>query len=172
MRKPFAGKPAVEYLKDFIDTCPGLKDGSIIEVNSGGVPVGGLMKDMVLDNFMVIGDAAHQANPIHGGGIGEAFVGGKIAGEVAAEAIAAGDTSKAFLYEYNKRWWSERGDMLIQVFKLREVVESLNNEQLDWLCEELQGENLSEFSKARKFKLLAKILIKRPALIRLAGKLM
>lgn len=172
VRKPFAEKTAYEYLRDFIKTCPGLRNGSVIEVNSGGVPVGGLMKDMILDNFMVVGDAAHHANPIHGGGIGEAFVGGKIAAEVAAEAIEAGDTSRAFLQEYNRRWWAERGDTLIKVFKLREVVESLNNDELNWLCEELQGVNLSEFSKARKFGFLAKIIMKRPRLIRLTGKLM
>jgi digeranylgeranylglycerophospholipid reductase len=172
VRKPFSTDIAYNYLKKFIDTCPGLKDGSIIEVNSGGVPVGGLMKDMATDNFMVVGDAAHQANPIHGGGISEAFVGGRNAGEVAVEAIKAGDTSRKFLSRYNKRWWDERGNLLMKVFKLRTVVESMSNEDLDWLASELRGEDILEFSRAKQLKILANVLLKRPKLAFLARKLL
>jgi len=171
VRKPFSKDAAYDYLKKCIETVPGLKNGSVLEVNSGGVPVGGLLKDMVLDNFMVAGDAAHHANPMHGGGIAEAFVGGRIAGEVAAEGIAAGNTSKKFLSRYNDRWWKERGNKLMKVYKLKEVIESLNNEELNWLCHELQGMNLSDFSSANKFGLLAKILMKKPKLVLLARKL-
>ena len=172
VRKPFSSGVAHEYLKNFIETCPGLKGGSIIEVNSGGVPVGGLLKDMVTDNFMVVGDAAHHANPIHGGGISESFVGGKIAAEVAVEVIRAGDTSKEALSRYNEKWWEERGNMLTKVLRLREVTETLNNDELNWLADELYGVNLTEFSRARKFTLLAKILMKKPSLVLMARKLL
>jgi len=171
VRNPFSEDVAYDYLKKFIELCPGLKNGSIIEVNSGGVPVGGLLKDMVLDNFMVVGDAAHHANPIHGGGISEAFVGGRIAADVAVEAIKAGDTSKEFLSKYNERWWEERGNMLMKVYRLREVMDDLNNDELNWLCQELHGVNISEFSRARKFGFLAKILLKKPKLAMYARKL-
>ena len=37
VRKPWAEKPAVEYLEDFVKNNQDLKDASIVEVNSGGV---------------------------------------------------------------------------------------------------------------------------------------
>ncbi|MFH1445553.1 MAG: NAD(P)/FAD-dependent oxidoreductase [Nanoarchaeota archaeon] len=172
VRKPWASKKAIEYLKDFINSREGLKKGSIIEFNAGGVPVGAIMKDMVLDNFMVAGDAAHQVNPIHGGGISESFVGGRIAGEVASEAIKSGDISKEALSKYNELWWNERGEKLQKIEKLRKVVESMKDDDFNWLVDYLSGDDLIALSKAKKFKLLSDIMIKRPSMILLARKLL
>ena len=172
VRKPWAKKTAIEYLNDFVESKPGLKKGSIVEVNGGGVPVGGLMQEMVMDNFMVVGDAAHQVNPIHGGGIGESFVAGRIAAEVAAKAIRKGDCSKSSLSEYNRLWWKERGEKLQKLVKLREVTESLTDEELNWLAEYLQGEDLIELARSSGFRKLAFLLMKKPRLIKLAKKLL
>lgn len=172
VRKPYASKLAVQYLREFIESRPGLRKGSILEANSGGVPVGGLMKNMVMDNLMVVGDAAHQVNPIHGGGISEAYIGGRIAGEVAAEAKKAGDYSEAFLSRYNDRWWKERGDLLKKVEKLRTVTEGLSDEELDWLSENLRADDLVDLSKARGFGMLVKLFVKKPKLVGLARKLL
>jgi digeranylgeranylglycerophospholipid reductase len=172
VRKPWAKKTALEYLNDFVESKPGLKKGSIVEVNGGGVPVGALMENMVMDNFMIVGDAAHQVNPIHGGGIGESFVAGRIAAEVATRAIKKGDTSKNSLSEYNRLWWKERGEKLQKLVKLREVTESLSDEELDWLAEYLQGEDLIELARSSGFKKLAFLLMKKPRLIKLAKKLL
>jgi digeranylgeranylglycerophospholipid reductase len=171
VRKPHAGKPAIEYLRDFIESRPGLRKGSILEVNSGGIPVGGFIENMVTDNLMVVGDAAHQVNPIHGGGISEAFVAGRMAGQVASEARGAGDYSESFLSRYNERWWRERGETLRKVLKLRMVAESLSDDDLSWLAENLKGEDLIDFSKARGLAMLTRLLMKRPGLIGLARKL-
>ena len=53
IRRPWAKKTALEYLDEWIKTKPGLSKGSVIEVNSGGVPVGGFLKDSVADNLMI-----------------------------------------------------------------------------------------------------------------------
>jgi digeranylgeranylglycerophospholipid reductase len=172
VRRPWAKKTALEYLNDFVESKPGLRKGSIVEVNGGGVPVGALMQDMVMDNFMIVGDAAHQVNPIHGGGIGESFVAGRIAAEVAAHAIRNGDTSKKALSEYNKLWWKERGEKLQKLVKLREVTESMTDEELNWIAEYLQGEDLIELARSSGFKKLAFLLMKKPRLIKLAKKLL
>jgi digeranylgeranylglycerophospholipid reductase len=171
VRRPFARKTAIEYLRDFVEARPGLKRGSVLEVNSGGVPVGGFLESMVTDNLIVVGDAAHQVNPIHGGGISESFVAGRMAGQVAAEAREARDFSEAFLSRYDESWWKERGNMLRKVLRLRMVVEGLRDEDLNMLAEWLSGENLIDFSKARGFAVLARLLMKRPNLIGLAKKL-
>jgi digeranylgeranylglycerophospholipid reductase len=172
VRKPWAKKTALEYLNDFVGSKPGLKKGSIVEVNGGGVPVGALMENMVTDNFMVVGDAAHQVNPIHGGGISESFVAGRIAAQVAVQAIRTGDCSKKSLSDYNKIWWKERGERLQKLVRLREVTESLKDEELNWLAEYLQGEDLIELARSSGFKKLAFLLMKKPRLIKLAKKLL
>ncbi len=172
VRKPYAKKRAIEYLRDFIEGRPGLKKGSVLEVNSGGVPVGGLMKDMVMDNFMVVGDAAHHVNPIHGGGIGEAWVGGTVAGEIAAEAIKAKDTSKKFLSRYNRLWWEKRGNKMKKLVKFREIIEAFSDQDLNWLVDYLKGEDLVEFSRSSGFAKFVKIIGKRPKLMLLARKLL
>lgn len=172
VRKPWAKKTAKEHLMDFIQSKPGLKKGSIIEVNAGGVPVGGIMDNMVEDNFMVVGDAGHQVNPIHGGGIADSYIGGKIAGLVAVEAVKSGDLSKKKLSEYNRRWLSFRGNKLKKLVKLRMVVESLSDDELNWLVDYLKGEDLVELSNAGGFKKLGWLLMKKPRLLSIARKLM
>jgi len=172
VRKPWAKKTALEYLNDFVGSKPGLKKGSIVEVNGGGVPVGALMQNMVTDNFMVAGDAAHQVNPIHGGGISESFVAGRIAAQVASQCIKKNDCSKKALSEYNKIWWKERGEKLQKLVRLREVTESLRDDELNWLSEYLQGEDLIELARSSGFKKLAFLLMKKPRLIKLAKKLL
>jgi digeranylgeranylglycerophospholipid reductase len=172
VRKPWAKKTALEYLNDFVESHPGLKKGSIVEVNGGGIPVGGFLQDMVTDSFMVVGDAAHQVNPIHGGGIAESFVAGRIASQIASKAIKSNDCSKKALSEYNKLWWKERGESLNKLVKLREVTESLTDEELNWLAEYLSGEDLVGLARSSGLKKLAFLLMKKPRLIRLARKLM
>ncbi|MGC9310792.1 MAG: NAD(P)/FAD-dependent oxidoreductase, partial [Candidatus Aenigmatarchaeota archaeon] len=164
--------PARVYLDRFVKSHPWLKGGSIIEANAGGIPVGGFLKKMTLDNFLVVGDAAHQVNPIHGGGIHEVQSGGKIAAEVAAEAIKKGDTSEKALDKYNKRWWKERGNELHMAERLREVLENLSDGDFDFLAEHLSGGNLIEFSAGKNLGFLAKLMLKRPHLIKHARALM
>ena len=51
---------------------------------------------------MLVGDAAHQINPMTGGGIASGMRGGKIAGQIASSALEKGDFSKQFLMKYPK----------------------------------------------------------------------
>ena len=167
-----ADKPARYYLERWIASLPEIfANASITEVNAGGIPVGGFLKNMVLDGFLVVGDAAHQVNPIHGGGMKEATIAGKIAADVIVEAISKNDTSAAVLSAYNTRWWAERGEALQRIQRLREVVEKLSDDDLNMLAENLTGEDLVEFSRGSRLSVLAKILIRNPKLALLAKHL-
>ncbi|NOZ81771.1 MAG: NAD(P)/FAD-dependent oxidoreductase [Candidatus Micrarchaeota archaeon] len=165
-------KPAKEYLERFVESRPELKKGSITEVNSGGIPVGGFLRNMVLNGFLVVGDAAHQVNPIHGGGMKEATIAGRIAGNVIADSVEKGDVSKKSLGKYNELWWKQRGVHLEKIEKLRQVFEKLSDEELNELVDYLKGEDLVEFSRGRKLTRLAKLLMKKPKLIKLAKHLL
>ncbi|MEE9323477.1 MAG: NAD(P)/FAD-dependent oxidoreductase [Candidatus Aenigmarchaeota archaeon] len=171
VRKPYSKKSALSHLKDFVKERDELKGGSVIEVNSGGVPVGGFLERIVDDNFMIVGDAAHQVNPIHGGGIAESYVAGRIASEVIVKAFKKNDFSKKFLSEYEREWEKLRGKKLKKILKLRHVVEKLSDEELNWLAEYLKGDELVALAKASGFKKLAFIFMKKPRLMGLARKL-
>lgn len=160
--------PAAEYLNRFIEKTPALKKGSIIEVNAGGIPVGGFLQKMTLDNFLAVGDAAHQVNPIHGGGLFESQFAAKIAANVIDEAIKSKDTSARKLDRYNVEWWKQRGNALRRVEALRDVVENLDDEDMNYLAGNLSGENLIDFSRGDSLVILGKLLLKKPHLIKLA----
>lgn len=115
------GKKALDHLRDFIEKDERLKNGSIIEMNVGIVPVGGVIKKMVSNGLIVIGDAARMVNPLTGGGMRFAFRAGEIAGKIASDAIRNNDFSEKKLLEYEKRWNKEFG----LVFRICDVVKDV-----------------------------------------------
>ncbi|NVM29546.1 MAG: NAD(P)/FAD-dependent oxidoreductase [Candidatus Helarchaeota archaeon] len=56
------------------------------------------------DNVLLIGDAAGFPCPLEAEGIWYAMYSGRIAAQIAKKALDAGDTSKAFLKEYEEAW--------------------------------------------------------------------
>lgn len=166
------GKTARQFLEEWIKTMPGLSKGSITEVNAGGIPVGGFLDNMVMNGLVVVGDAAHQVNPIHGGGMKEAAIAGRIAGEVIAEGIKANDVSQKKLSKYNDIWWKERGKHLVNVQKLREVIEKMNDDDFNMLVDALSGADLVNFTRGGSLGKLARILMKNPKLALLARHLL
>jgi len=122
-------KPALEYLKEFINKYfPG---SSVLTMVAGGVPCAKALPKLVADNVMLVGDAAHQTNPLTGGGIANAMRAGKIAGTVAAKAIRNRDYSEKFLMQYQKEWkksWGKRHDAL---YRLKKAVFRLSDEVLN-----------------------------------------
>ncbi|MBC8204713.1 MAG: NAD(P)/FAD-dependent oxidoreductase [FCB group bacterium] len=89
-------KSPESYLEDFIEKrFPG---SSILSSMAGSVPSRHILKKMVTDRVLIAGDAAHQANPLTGGGILSGMWGGRLAAETAVEAFESGDFSAAFLY--------------------------------------------------------------------------
>ncbi len=67
---------------------------------SGMIPLRRPLAGLVGDGFLSAGDAACQANPLHGGGIAPSIIAGSVAGRVAAAAVRRGDCSAAGLWEY------------------------------------------------------------------------
>jgi len=76
------------------------------------LPLGGPLARTVADGVLVCGDAGGFVNAYTGEGIYYAMVTGRHAGEVAADALARGDTGAAALSEYERRWRAEIGDEL------------------------------------------------------------
>lgn len=151
-----AERRPIEYLRDFVAQMPGLSKGKMIEINAGGVPVGGPLKQTVKDNLLVVGDAARQVNALTGGGIDSAMRAGDIAGEVAAKAVAEGDTSEKRLGEYEKRWRDLMGKRLERYLKAKNVLVSLTDDDLDRLAKALSDVKFDKISLTDMLKVLIK----------------
>ncbi len=166
-------KTAKEYLDRFIQAHPGLRNGSIIEVNAGTVPVGGFLDDMTADNLLVCGDAAHQVNPIHGGGLGIAMEAASIAAEVALKAIAAKKFSHDFLQQYNSIWYKTRGNRLKKILKQRHMLEELDDDNFETLAKAVTGDDVMKIAEGDlvgSAKMVTKKLIRHPKLAKVMLK--
>lgn len=123
-----AADSALNYLDRFIESQPHLAQGGVLSLSKGspvtlvvgGVPVGPPLSRLVASGLMLVGDAARQVDPLTGGGIANAMIAGRLAAEVAAQAIAAGDTSAEALALYEKRWMAGRGRKMARNYRLKE----------------------------------------------------
>ena len=169
------GLNAKQYLDRWIETQPGLRNGSIIEVNAGGIPVGGFLEKMSADNLLVAGDAGHMVDPIHGGGIGIAMEGGRLAAQVALKAIKTDKFTNDFLESYTKEWFKLRGNELKRRLKSRHLLEQLTDDDFNYLAESITMDEALKIgngtlSKAEMAILFTKKLIKRPLLVKIMMK--
>jgi len=111
---------------------PLFDSSSIIHGGGGIVPTRRPLDSLVGNGIVLIGDAGCQVNPIHGGGIGPSMVGGKISGEVIAEALENGDPSPEALWTINLRFMENYGIKQAGLDIFRIFLQGLTNEDLNY----------------------------------------
>lgn len=153
-------KTSLEYLKDFINEK--FPEASVLTTVAGGVPCAPYMEKMVTNGLMLVGDAAHQANPISGGGIVLGMLAAKIAGRVAAEAVKANDVSENKLSEYQKEWNKVGGTGHRRAYRLKEAIYKFSDEDFDNIAESISKKPKEKHTIVNIFKTA---LIKHPKLI-------
>ncbi|MEW6295520.1 MAG: NAD(P)/FAD-dependent oxidoreductase [Candidatus Diapherotrites archaeon] len=161
------------YLDAWIDSMPGLKKGSIIQVMAGGIPVGGFLEHHAVNGLIVVGDAAHQVNPIHGGGMGLAIEAGRLAAEVIKKAHEAKDFSQNFLFQFDPLWYEKRGNQLKSILKRRKMFEALSDNDFETLASSMSGEDvlkLAEGDLMQSIAIATKKLIMHPGLLKIILK--
>lgn len=167
-----SGANPKELLERFIAGDRRFDAAEQIEVKGGLISVGAPIREFVKDNFMVIGTSAHQVDPIHGGGIGLAVEAGFIAGNVAAEAVEQKNFSKEFLVKYEREWRAREGAKLEKRLKLRHVMEKLTDDDLNYVFDEINDADVDALLRGEYKKVAAKILLKRPTLLKVVSALM
>jgi len=85
------------------------------------LPFGSKKRKVHSENVLLVGDAAGLVDPFSGEGIGNAMLSGKIAAEVAYEALAAGDTSEHFLSRYEEKVWNTLWNELMTSYKMQQI---------------------------------------------------
>lgn len=164
----FTDKSAYEHLLEFVKNCPATKNAQPVELNIGGDPVGGMLKNLVKDHLMIVGDAAGHVNPLTGGGIITALEAGMYAGEVAAAAVKEDNCSEKRLMEYQEKCKTEIGDSFDKYLKTKDYMLSLSDSDLDSIAKAFQDTEFENISTKELIKLLIKVSPK--ALLKL-GKL-
>ncbi|MCQ6961793.1 NAD(P)/FAD-dependent oxidoreductase [Methanolobus chelungpuianus] len=114
----------------------GLDEVKIISRSTGGDPIVAIPGEIVADGVMITGGSAAQS------GIGYGMHAGQMCGDVAAEAIAKGDTSKLFLSEYRRRWnEAYRTEYYLGRFAL-ETLRKMSDNEVNGMMKVFEGEDL------------------------------
>jgi digeranylgeranylglycerophospholipid reductase len=124
-------KAAIRYLEEFVEKR--FPNAAVLTHIAGGVPCAKTCDRIVKNNVMLVGDAAHQVNPVSGGGIISGMIGGMIAGQVAAEAIKQNDLTH--LVEYEKRWHKRLGGRHEVFYRIKEAISGFSDETLNNIAE-------------------------------------
>jgi len=110
-----------------------LFDGSRIVHGGGGlVPTRRPLSKMVADGLMLIGDAAFQVNPLHGGGIGPSMTAGRIAGKTAVKAFEEESFSTETLWQYGVEYIRDYGAKQAGLDIFRLFLQKLSDEDLNY----------------------------------------
>ncbi|MFB5645771.1 MAG: NAD(P)/FAD-dependent oxidoreductase [Nitrosopumilaceae archaeon] len=153
--KPESGIDPTERLNQIIEKKLGpIKElGAItkLEFHYGLIPNEGLSRKTVYDNLILVGDSAGQANPLVLEGIRYAIRYGRIAGEVASNAVKSGDTSEKSLKKYEEIWKDAIQSKINSASKVQTRWLGLSDEEWDKeldIISELSADEFLDFIKA------------------------
>jgi len=112
---------------------PLFKNSTLIKGGSWYVPTRRPLDCMTGNGIVVVGDAACQVNPIHGGGIGPSMKGGSLAGKTIVDAIEKDDVSREGLWDYNVEYMRTYGAKQagLDIFRLF-LLKSVGNEEINY----------------------------------------
>lgn len=154
--KSHTDKTAKYYLDNFVASNEFLKDSEIVEVNVGGDPVGGLVKDRFGDNVLVVGDAAGFVNPLTGDGIYSALKSGYYAGVVASKSILDGDYSSSYLRKYYDLTQDDIGNDYDKYNRVKEFLLTLDDDSLNAIVSNLSDVSFEDVTVSSLIKVIIK----------------
>ncbi|MDH4221696.1 MAG: NAD(P)/FAD-dependent oxidoreductase [Candidatus Bathyarchaeota archaeon] len=119
-------------LYDNVLSRPFFRGSSILSGGGGHVPTRRPINCMVGNGILIVGDAACQVNPIHGGGMGPSMMAGTIAGETIIEALETGNVGRENMWSYNVRYMQSYGAKQAGLDVFRLLLQQLNDEDMNY----------------------------------------
>ena len=153
-------KSAKRYIDDFIQN--NYPDVSILTSVCGGVPCSKPNKSPINNGLMLVGDAAHQINPMTGGGIASGMRGGQIAGEIAVKGLEKDDYSKDMLKLYPKKIFKTFGKTHERFYRIKETINQLTDDDLTYIAKQVSKIPSDKVGLSDVFK---SAVYKKPSLI-------
>ena len=153
-------KSAKKHIDEFIsDNYP---EVSVLTTVCGGVPCPKPHKNPINNGLMLVGDAAHQINPMTGGGIASGMRGGQIAGEIAVKALEKGDYSENMLKLYPKKMFKVFGKTHERFYRIKETINQLTDVELNHIAKQVSTIPSDKVGLSDVFK---SAVYKKPSLI-------
>jgi digeranylgeranylglycerophospholipid reductase len=151
-----------------------LRGAQPLEHHAGLIPSECFARRFAGNGILGVGDAAGQASSLLGEGIRWAIHAGKMAGEVAAEAIAKNDVSQAALGVFEREWGKRYGVNLRLAHKINQRIARWDDGKWDERLEVLKLLTPDQFVEALKTNLtggwLLRFLLRNPrALAEVSG---
>ncbi len=151
-------KHALKFLDEFMqETFP---DASILTKIAGGVPCADSLDKMTTPGLMLVGDAAHQVNPVSGGGIISGMIGGRIAGTIAAEVLKKNDMR--LIANYETEWMNSLGSRHDRYYEIKKVIYKFKDDDLNSIADAITKLPEPQQTLGNLFK---QAVIKHPMLI-------
>jgi len=121
----------ISYMNEFI--ARKYPNAGVLTTVAGGVPCAPTLSTVVKGNVVLVGDAAHQVNPMSGGGITSGMHAAKMAGESIVEALRTTDLTK--LGQYQKNWDASIGRKHKTYHKMKAAVDKFDDVTLNRIAE-------------------------------------
>jgi len=116
----------------FLRDHPKLRGAKTVEGGTDVVPVRRPIWSLVANGLVLIGDAALQVNPMHGGGIGRGFRAAKMAISTCLEALEKNNWSSEGLWQYNMLFHRELSANLVPLDIFRLFIQTLSDDDLNY----------------------------------------
>lgn len=157
------GRGPFHYLDAFV--AKRFPDASVVAVRSGAVPAAKPLPKIVNDRVALAGDAARQSDPFSGEGICQALMAGQFAARAVCRGLANGDLARE-LRGYQDEWMSVYGNRYKQHYKVRRVILSMSDVELDDTVEILRDKlDVAKIQSSEIFATFLKALWKHPKLV-------
>jgi len=136
----------VSRMKNFMNKHPPVKDrftkAKITKSYAGQIIVGGLVRNTVKDNLIIVGDTAGQTKATTGGGVIIGGIAGSLAGKYTAKIVNDQGNMKPLLKQYDKDWRSLLVKQLRSMKRFRKLVDLLKDKAYDMAFDTVIENNL------------------------------
>jgi len=150
------------------------QDASPLEYHTGLFPSEGPVERFSRDGLLLAGDAGGHGSTLVGEGIRFAIYSGQIAGQVAAEAVKAGDTSAQFLSRFDKQWRARFGRDMDISYMINKHIAGYSDEQWDGALDLMKRLTPAQMAQSLRGDysagLVMGILARNPGLVATGGK--
>ncbi|HPN38785.1 MAG TPA: NAD(P)/FAD-dependent oxidoreductase [Melioribacteraceae bacterium] len=151
-------KSANKYLEDFLQKY--YPNASIMTKIAGGVPCATTYKNISAPGLVLVGDAAHQVNPLSGGGIISGMIGGKIAGNIISEALENNNLDHVLSYD---KAWNDRLGKRHEIFdRIKNGIYNFDDDKFNDIAKAFNKVKLNERTLGNLFKVA---LFNKPSLL-------
>ncbi len=175
---PDSEEDARVYLDSIMRDIPQLatrfKGASPVEYHTGLFPSEGPLERFSRDGLLLAGDAGGHGSTLVGEGIRFAIYSGQMAGQVAAEAVKAGDVSAAFLSRFDRKWRARFGRDMDIAYMINKHIAQYSDKKWDDALDLMKRLTPAQVAQALRGDfsagLVMGVLARNPGLVASGGK--